>query len=65
MLDLYETVLVTGGCGFIGSHLTETLLEMGKRVLVLDNLTSGFEHNPHSTRFSGAAAQAHIDSLPR
>ena len=33
--------LVTGAAGFIGSHLTETLLAQGHTVLALDNLTSG------------------------
>lgn len=33
--------LVTGGCGFIGSHLVESLLENGHSVSVLDNLSSG------------------------
>jgi nucleoside-diphosphate-sugar epimerase len=35
----------TDASRFIGSHLTETLMEMGKRVIVFANLTSGFEHN--------------------
>jgi UDP-glucose 4-epimerase len=35
------TFLITGGAGFIGSHLTETLLALGHRVLVLDDLSSG------------------------
>ncbi len=33
--------LVTGGCGFIGSHLTDLLVAEGHRVRVLDNLSSG------------------------
>lgn len=36
-----EQVLVTGGCGFIGSHLVRALLERGARVRVLDDLSSG------------------------
>jgi nucleoside-diphosphate-sugar epimerase len=37
--------LVTGGAGFIGSHLSGTLLEQGQEVVVLDNLASGRESN--------------------
>jgi len=33
--------LVTGGCGFIGSHLSEQLLELGHEVVILDNLSCG------------------------
>jgi UDP-glucose 4-epimerase len=34
-------ILVTGGCGFIGSHLVDQLLLEGNQVIVLDNLSSG------------------------
>ena len=34
-------VLVTGGAGYIGSHLVESLLDAGHDVTVLDNLTTG------------------------
>ena len=36
-----KNVLVTGGCGFIASHLVDKLLEEGCRVTVLDNLSTG------------------------
>jgi UDP-glucose 4-epimerase len=36
------TVLVTGGAGYIGSHMVHELADAGERVVVLDNLSTGF-----------------------
>jgi UDP-glucose 4-epimerase len=36
------TVLVTGGAGYIGSHMVHELVDAGERVIVLDNLSTGF-----------------------
>ena len=41
---------MTGGAGFIGSHLTERLVEAGAQVRVLDNLSSGNEKNLSAVR---------------
>ena len=38
-------VLITGGAGFIGSHLADRLLERGHRVIALDNLSTGSHQN--------------------
>lgn len=50
-------VLITGGAGFIGSHLAERLLSEGHEVSVLDDLSTGLESNlnvprQHGDRFS-------------
>ena len=37
--------LVTGGCGFVGSHLVETLVQTGERVRVFDNCSTGKAEN--------------------
>ncbi len=56
-------VLVTGGAGYIGSHMVLALLDAGEDVLVLDDLSSGFRSAvPHAAKFIegdvGAAPQA-------
>jgi UDP-glucose 4-epimerase len=47
-------VLVTGGAGFIGSHLAEELLDRGEEVYVIDNLSTGKKENI-----------AHLESHPK
>lgn len=45
-------ILVTGGAGFIGSHIVDRLVEMGHHVIVVDNLTTGRRANVNpSARF--------------
>ena len=38
-------ILVTGGAGFIGSHLTDKLIELGHKVTIVDNLSTGKRRN--------------------
>lgn len=44
-MESCTTYLVTGGAGFIGSHLVDGLLAAGRRVVVLDNLATGHTEN--------------------
>ena len=40
-----KTILVTGGCGFIGSHLVEALVKRGHKIRILDDLSTGNRDN--------------------
>ncbi|PID28527.1 MAG: nucleoside-diphosphate sugar epimerase [Candidatus Cloacimonadota bacterium] len=55
-------ILITGGAGFIGSHLSEKLLKEGNNVTIIDNLSTGsfenIEHLVHNKNF-----KYHIDSV--
>ena len=46
-LESQRPVLVTGGAGFIGSHIVDALIENGHEVLVVDDLSSGRRENVH------------------
>lgn len=47
ILSHEATSLVTGGAGFIGTHVTNDLIKRGHKVVVLDDLSGGFEENIH------------------
>lgn len=40
-------IIVTGGAGFIGSHLVDRYIELGHEVVVIDNFSTGFQKNIH------------------
>lgn len=42
-----RTCLVTGGAGFIGSHLADRLIETGYQVVIIDNESTGLQENVH------------------
>ncbi len=54
--------LITGGAGFIGSHLTERLLEQGERVVLLDNLSTGSMENIRHLK-SSERLEYHLDGI--
>ncbi|AZN72850.1 SDR family oxidoreductase [Georhizobium profundi] len=45
LMDSRKRILITGGAGFLGSHLTDRLLAEGHEVLCLDNLFTGSKRN--------------------
>ena len=46
--DSTRCSVVTGGAGFIGSHIVDALIGRGEQVLVVDDLSSGRRENVHS-----------------
>ena len=40
-------ILITGGAGFIGSHITDALIAQGHTVAIIDNLSTGKKENIH------------------
>jgi UDP-glucose 4-epimerase len=54
--------LITGGAGFIGSHLTERLLDRGDRVVLLDNLSTGSMENIRHLK-SSERMEYHLDGI--
>jgi UDP-glucose 4-epimerase len=55
-------VLVTGGAGYIGSHMVHALVDAGERVVVLDNLSTGF---PWAVASGATLAVAESGDQPR
>jgi UDP-glucose 4-epimerase len=45
MLDVNKFILITGGCGYIGSHVALLLKEKGFKIVVADNLSTGHREN--------------------
>ena len=39
-----KNVLVTGGAGYIGSHVVEALIKRGFKVFIVDNLSTGYKN---------------------
>jgi len=58
-----SSILITGGAGFIGSHLTERLLRDGKRVVVLDSFDPFYD--PDMKRKNLLAASGALEAAGR
>ena len=54
--------VVTGGCGFIGSHLVDRLVELGHEVVVVDDLSAneGRSVNPEATLIEGSVTDLEL-----
>ncbi len=50
MMRKFKNAIVTGGAGFIGSHLSKYLVSKGIKVTIIDNFSTGNESNLKSIR---------------
>lgn len=65
LYDSRKRILVTGGAGFIGSHLVDRLLDLGQEVLCVDNLFTGTKRNiEHLNRHPRFEFLRHDITLP-
>ena len=60
-----KKILVTGGAGFIGSHLTDHLLSLGYQVTVIDNLVNGNLNNLSEAKKNQNFTFVHGDILDK
>ena len=40
---MFKNILITGGAGYIGSHIAETLIKKNKNIVIIDNLSTGYK----------------------
>ena len=40
---MIKNILVTGGAGYIGSHIIEILIKKNKKIFIIDNLSTGYK----------------------
>jgi UDP-glucose 4-epimerase len=60
-----KTILITGGAGFIGSHMADALIDRGANVLVIDNLVTGRRENlnPKAVFYEMNMASPEIENI--